>query len=321
MLLRAAASRRYGTALPQSRVPSHYQFRAKVVPPVVSRLRNMDFGNAQTRGAGIYEKRAKNTFQTRWLMTTPVYSTEDIKFFFDRCASSTGFAEPHGDPQRLLEYRLNLVRKHARLRPDDVVLDLGCGNGHHLLALAPEMAQGIGIDFSPAMIRVARDRLRRSSAPKRLTFEVDDAEELKGTADRSVDLVICIGAFEHMVNKRRVLANVYRVLKHGGRFFCLSVDADYVWYRTLAPLLGFATKHLSSDKFLTSDEFVGLLGRAGFGRIESFPWTFIPRGDMPRIVGLLLAGLDAIGRRARLRPLRGGLCVCAWKTVFKETLQ
>ncbi len=116
-----------------------------------------------------------------------------------------------------------------------------------------------------------------------------------------------------MLDKGAVLASVYRVLKPGGRFFCLAADGDYVWYRTIAPLMGLATKHLSSDKFLTRDQFVGLLDQAGFRRIQAGAWTFIPKGDMPSLIGVLLAGLDAIGRRARLSSLRGGLSVCAWK--------
>jgi SAM-dependent methyltransferase len=258
------------------------------------------------------EQRRKLSSRFRGVATTPVHSTTDIKSFFDQCASS-GFAEQHGDPKRLLEYRLGLVRSHARLRAADVVLDVGCGNGQHLLALGPEVARGIGVDLSPGMIELARARLRTSPWRARLTFEVDDAEELKGIADQSVDLAICIGAFEHMLDKGAVLASVYRVLKFGGRFFCLTTDANYVWYRTIAPLFGFATKHLSSDKLLTHDELVGLLYRASFHRIRSVPWTFIPKGDMPALVGFLLAGLDAIGRRARLNSLRGGLSVYAWK--------
>jgi hypothetical protein len=53
----------------------------------------------------------------------------------------------------------------------------------------------------------------------------------------------------------------------------LSAD----WYRTMAPLLGFATKHRSSERMLTHDEFSALLGHAGFRRIRSAPGTFIPR--------------------------------------------
>jgi ubiquinone/menaquinone biosynthesis C-methylase UbiE len=248
----------------------------------------------------------------RGVVTTPSYSTTDIRSFFDQCAA-TGFPEEHGHPQQLLEYRLALVRNLAQPRPTDVVLDLGCGNGHHLLALGPEVARGIGIDVSPGMIELARARLRRSPSRANLTFEVDDAEKLKGIADQSVDLAICIGAFEHILDKRAVLASIYRVLKFGGRFFCLAPHADYVWYRTIAPLLGFSTKHLASDRMLTRDEFFALLDQAGFRRIRSAPWTFIPKGDVPAPVALLLTVLDAIGRHARLDSLRGGLSLCAWK--------
>jgi ubiquinone/menaquinone biosynthesis C-methylase UbiE len=248
----------------------------------------------------------------RGVAATPSYSTTDIRSFFDRCAS-TGSPEQHGHAQRLLEYRLALVRSLAWPRPTDVVLDLGCGNTHHLLALGPEVARGIGIDISPGMIELARARVRSLPWRANLTFEVDDAEELKGSADQSIDLAICVGAFEHMLDKRAVLASIYRVLKFGGRFFCLTLHADYVWYRTIAPLLGFATKHLSSDRMLTHDEFIVLLDQAGFRSIRFAPWTFIPKGDVPDLVALLLTVLDAIGRLARLDSLRGGLSLCAWK--------
>src|SRR5215510_12388699 len=248
----------------------------------------------------------------RGVVTTPSCSTREIRSFFDQCAS-TGSPEQHGHPQRLLEYRLALVRSLARPRPTDVVLDLGCGPGHHLLALGPEVARGIGIDVSPGMIELARARHRSSTWRSNLAFEVDDAEELEGIADQSIDLAICIGAFEHMLDKPAVLASIYRVLKLGGRFFCLAPRADYVWYRTIAPLLGLATKHLSSDRMLTNGEFLALLDAARFCRSRFAAWTFIPKGDIPPAAALLLTVLDAIGRHARLDSLRGGLSLCAWK--------
>nr|WP_247784709.1 methyltransferase domain-containing protein [Bradyrhizobium sp. 170] len=205
------------------------------------------------------------------------------------------------------------MRNLARIQPSDVVLDLGCGNGHHLLALAPEIARGIGIDVSQGMIAAARARLGNSAWKANLTFEVGNAEELNAIPDQSVDLAICTGAFEHMLDKRAALASIYRVLKIGGRFFCLTPDADYVWYRTIAPMLGFGTKHLSSDRILTREEFSVLLDQAGFSRGRSVPWTFIPKGDVPALAALLLTMLDVIGRHARLDSFRGGLSLCAWK--------
>ena len=270
----------------------------------------------KTRRAGSQlernDGRLRHRAPLRGVVTTPSYDTSDIRSFFDQCAS-TGSPEQHGDARRLLEYRLALVRNLARPRLTDVLLDLGCGNGHHLCAIGPEVNRGIGIDISPGMIELARARLRSSPSKANLTFEVDNAEELNRIEDQSIDLAICIGAFEHMLDKRAVLASIYRVLKFGGRFFCLTPRADYVWYQTIAPLLGFATKHLSSDRMLTKGEFLALLDAARFRRSRFAPWTFIPKGDIPPAAALLLTVLDAIGRHARLDSLRGGLSLCAWK--------
>src|SRR5262245_51766503 len=160
---------------------------------------------------------ARFTWSFRGVATTPAHDSTDIRSFFDRCAA-TGSPEQHGHATRLLEYRLKLVRSLARPRPTDVLLDVGCGSGHHLLALAPEVARGIGVDISPGMIELARARLRSAPARGNLTFAVDNAETLSSVADQSVDLAICIGAFEHMLDKRSVLASIHRVLKRGGRF-------------------------------------------------------------------------------------------------------
>ena len=284
---------------------------AKLVSKSARCIRTADLENTPLgQPLGIERLAPSSTF--RGVVTTSSDNTTDIRSFFDQCAL-VGSPEQHGHAQRLLEYRLTLVRSLARPRPTDVVLDLGCGNGHHLLALGPEVARGIGIDVSPGMIELARARLRGSPGRGNLTFEVNDAEELRGIPDQSIDLAICIGAFEHMLDKQAVLASIHRVLKFGGSFFCLTLNADYVWYRTIAPLLGFATKHLSSDRMLSHDEFSALLDEAGLCRSRCAPWTFIPKGDVPALIALLLTVLDAIGRHAQLDSLRGGLSLCAWK--------
>jgi ubiquinone/menaquinone biosynthesis C-methylase UbiE len=295
----------------QTRNPVRPTPTAKLASKSARRFGTADLENTshgQSRGP----ERPSPWSAFRGVETTLSYTNTDIRSFFDQSAS-TGSPEQHGDPQRLLEYRLALLRSLAQPCPTDVILDLGCGTGHHLLALAPEVAGGIGIDVSPGMIELARTRLGSSPRAANLTFEVDNAEELRGIANQSVDLAMCIGAFEHMLDKRAVLASVYRVLKFGGRFICLTLHADYVWYRTIAPRLGFATKHLSSDRMLTKDEFFTLLDQTGFRRIRSAPWTFIPKGDVPARVARLLTALDAIGRHARVNSFRGGLALCAWK--------
>jgi 2-polyprenyl-3-methyl-5-hydroxy-6-metoxy-1,4-benzoquinol methylase len=247
----------------------------------------------------------------RKLTTTPVQNTAQTKTFFDNCA--VAYSEQHGHPQRLLNYRIGLIREYARPCRDDVVLDIGCGNGHHLFALAEEIVQGIGVDLSSSMIEVAQAHLRNSPLQGKLTFLVDNGEEIGTIPEHSVDLVICIGALEHMPDKAAVMTNVYRLLKPRGRFFCLTPHGGYLWYQAIAPLLGMDTKHLSTDKFLKRHELVELLEESGFLHVRVGYWTFIPKGDMPSFLAFVLAGLDKIGKLFRANSLRGGLSVCAWK--------
>ena len=247
----------------------------------------------------------------RKLATTHVQTTAEIREFFDR--SACAYREQHGHPERLLLYRINLIKRHARLRGGDVVLDVGCGNGHHLQALSHNIGRGIGVDLSPAMIEIAQQLQLDSTAPAELTFLSDDAERLDTQASNSIDLAFCVGALEHILNKGAAVENVRRVLKTGGRFICLTVNGGYVWYRRLAPLFGLETRHLSTDRFLNRDELVCLLNEAGFARVEVGGWTFIPRGDMPAMLAALCQGLDWLGRLFRVSALRGGLWACAWK--------
>lgn len=247
----------------------------------------------------------------RKLVTHEVQSTADARTFFDGCAPA--YAEQHGDAERLFKYRTGLIRQYAHPGPDDVLLDLACGTGDHLLALAGDIGQGIGVDLSPGMIEVAQQKLAASLYASKLIFRVDNGEELATLADSSVDVAVCTGAFEHMLDKRAVLAHVYRVLKPAGRFFCLTLNGRYLWYRRLAPLLGLETRHLSTDRFLTEAEFVQMLSNARFKHVRAGYWTFIPKGDMPPAIGTVLTWMDGMAKVLRLNSLRGGLLVSAEK--------
>lgn len=249
--------------------------------------------------------------RTPRLRTTVVEGRDEARAFFDRIARS--YHEQHGAASRLLAYRLRLIRRLAGDLTGATVLDVACGPGDHLLDLALVVGRGIGIDFSPAMIAAALERSASARLGANLEFRVDDAERLSSIDDRSVDAVLCIGALEHIADKAAVLRSVARVLRPAGRFVCLTSDADYLWYRRLAPWLGVPTVHLSSDLRLNAEQLRELLHAAGFGGIATRSWTFVPRGDVTPGLGLLLVALDLIGRVTRIPGCRGGLLVSAHK--------
>jgi 2-polyprenyl-3-methyl-5-hydroxy-6-metoxy-1,4-benzoquinol methylase len=246
------------------------------------------------------------------LRTRAVSSREDVIEHFDALASR--YTEAHGSADRLLAYRLGVIRQLLAGAPRGTLLEIGCGTAVHALALASEFTSVIGTDISPAMVDVARQHVRLAGQTARVSVRVDPAEELATVADHSIDVVLCVGAFEHMPTKRQVLGQVRRVLTPGGRLICLTPNGGYVWYKHLAPLLRRPVRHLSTDRFLTGAHMEALVTAAGLETVERRLWTFVPRGDLPAGVGPVLAALDWCGRRTGMAFLRGGIAVAAQPT-------
>ena len=105
------------------------------------------------------------------------------------------------------------------------VLDVGCGTGYLLRALAghyPKAKELAGIDAAPNMIDTARHR----TADHRLTFAVGVAEHLP-YPDASVDLVVSSTSFDHWSDQLAGLAECARVLRPGGHL--VLVDQFSRW--------------------------------------------------------------------------------------------
>ena len=80
-------------------------------------------------------------------------------------------------------------------RPVRRVLDLGCGTGNHSLVLAERGYDVLGVDLSPAFIKMAREKARTSDpAPQ---FAVGDMRDL-GKLGRFDALICMFGAFDHL---------------------------------------------------------------------------------------------------------------------------
>ena len=104
-------------------------------------------------------------------------------------------------------------------RPGEAVLDLGSGAGFDSILAARRVGpagQVVGVDFAAAMVEKAR---RNATA-----VGVTNAEFRQGEADALpvesgwADLVISNGVFNLCLDKPKVLAEAYRVLRPGGRF-------------------------------------------------------------------------------------------------------
>jgi demethylmenaquinone methyltransferase/2-methoxy-6-polyprenyl-1,4-benzoquinol methylase len=94
------------------------------------------------------------------------------------------------------------------------VLDLACGTGDLALAAAAAIprSQVTGVDASPRMIELARERAARPGAP---AFAVGDMARLD-VADASVDAITAGYAFRNAPDHRAALREAARVLRPGG---------------------------------------------------------------------------------------------------------
>jgi SAM-dependent methyltransferase len=108
------------------------------------------------------------------------------------------------------------------------VLDVGCGTGvfaARIRAASPR-ATVWGVDLVAAMLAQGRDRWR--SDQEHLAAVQGDSERLPFPAGL-FDVVTCANSFHHYPNQNRAVAEMYRVLKPGGRLFLVDGCRDGPW--------------------------------------------------------------------------------------------
>lgn len=91
------------------------------------------------------------------------------------------------------------------------VLNLGCSTGIIDQYIAKNVRSVTGVDIDVAGIELATSR----NTDKNVTFQVDDAMHLSFTDD-SFDVVICSQVYEHVPDARRMMSEIYRVLRQDG---------------------------------------------------------------------------------------------------------
>lgn len=142
-----------------------------------------------------------------------------------RDALASRLEEQAADPflQRIAARALDLLD----LAPGERVLELGCGTGVFLPALAADvMPSGhiVGLDHNPGFLEEARQRVVAAGLSTLVTLEEADAVRLPFPT-ASFDAVHVERVLMHLEDPDAALREVRRVLKPGGRFVAAEPDS------------------------------------------------------------------------------------------------
>ncbi len=123
------------------------------------------------------------------------------------------------NPDADLGLGCGLPTQFAKIKEGDTVIDLGSGAGNDAFVARHETGETgevIGIDFTPAMIELAK-RNATVRGFDNVSFRQGDIEKMPVTANKA-DVVVSNCVLNLVPNKDGVFKEIYRVLKPGGHF-------------------------------------------------------------------------------------------------------
>ncbi len=191
----------------------------------------------------------------------------------------------------------------AAPRPGDRVLDIGCGCGDTVLALAEAvgpLGSVTGVDISGPMLAVAGHRIAARELAQAAVLRADAATE--PFAPGSVDLVFSRFGVMFFDAPSEAFINIRRALKPGGRlvFACWRPFRENPWFHTPYEA---AAPHLPEQEkadpeapgpfaFAEPERVTRILGLAGFTAVEVAPFdamlTFGQTGEIEEAMRFLV---------------------------------
>jgi ubiquinone/menaquinone biosynthesis C-methylase UbiE len=173
----------------------------------------------------------------------------------------------------------------ANITAQDRVLDLGCGIGNILIALAERMDfihPAAGVDVSPDLIRIGEREIAQAGLRDRIGLQAAPATRLP-FEDGAFDVVLTSHVLKHLDDEALLTSfrEVVRVLRPGGRFLLWEFE------KSGRSALLFWSARLSGlpppFQLRTSEELSRALRSTGFHRVVRVNTGFFLLPPVPRI--------------------------------------
>ena len=154
-----------------------------------------------------------------------------------------------------------VILEELELKPDDYLLEVGCGGGALLRRALQSGCRAAAVDHSPEMVALALESNREAVAEGRLEVRTATADQLP-FADATFTCATMTGVLGFLTDPIPALSEIRRVLISGGRFVLLGSDPN------LKGTPAAPEPMLSRLSFFDDDELRSLGIDAGFTEVR-----------------------------------------------------
>ena len=183
--------------------------------------------------------------------------------------------------------------KQVRYAEGGTILDVATGTGDVALEIArqtPPSVQIVGIDFSQGMLDLGKVKVGDSAHADRIAMRLAPCEDIPYPDDTFDSATIAFG-IRNVVDRRVGLAEMYRVLKPGGRMIILEFSTPrsrffksvyYFYFLKVLPVIGGLFSSFNAYKYLpdsvlefpSQEDFKALMTSVGFRNTTHVDLTF-----------------------------------------------
>ena len=165
--------------------------------------------------------------------------------------------------EREKEENVSKLIKNMRIKPNDVIADIGAGSGYHAFRMASLAPNGLvyAVDIQTEMLMAIEN--------KKTLSKISNIETILGTEKsveipiNSVDKILMVDVYHEFSFPVEMIASMKSALKSNGQLFLIE-------YRAEDPLVPIKTIHKMSE-----NQAVKEMKAAGFKllkNIENLPW-------------------------------------------------
>ena len=164
----------------------------------------------------------------------------------------------------LTPLRLEYIQKNTNLKNADI-LDLGCGGGLLTEQMHKHGANVVGLDASSKTIKIAKKHAKEQNL--KIDYVNTNIEEYSNK--KKFDVIICFELIEHVPNPSKLIENISKIIKPGGKLFLSTINRNiysFIFAKIIAEyVLNVIPQGTHSyEKFLKPSEIRKMINKFNF---------------------------------------------------------